>query len=221
MIIDCISDLHGFYQKLEGGDLLIIAGDLTASGKSHQYIEFYKWLQKQEYKKKIVVPGNHDNYFQKCNEFSPSPFSEELATYLCDSGAEFEGLKIWDSPWTSQFAGINPHCCAFTIPYGYDAEEHLAEKWTLIPNDTDILITHSPSFGNHDWIKNRDGSIGPSVGSLSLWLKCLEIRPKLHVFGHIHEAYGHSQHNNGIRLVNASVVNEIYKPVNKPVRITL
>jgi hypothetical protein len=30
MIIDCIADLHGHYPKLDGGDLLIICGDLTA-----------------------------------------------------------------------------------------------------------------------------------------------------------------------------------------------
>lgn len=33
MIIDCISDLHGQYPQLEGGDLLIVAGDLTARDK--------------------------------------------------------------------------------------------------------------------------------------------------------------------------------------------
>lgn len=29
MIIDCIADLHSHYPKLDGGDLLIVAGDLT------------------------------------------------------------------------------------------------------------------------------------------------------------------------------------------------
>lgn len=217
MIIDCLSDLHGYLPRLDGGDLLIIAGDLTARDEAAQYIEFYKWLEKQPYKKKIIVPGNHDNYFQKCNTFSSAPFSEELAIYLCDSGIEFEGLKIWGSPWTTTFPGINPHCCAFTV----DNDEQLAEKWKLIPNDIDILITHSPSFGNYDWIKNRDETIGPSVGSVSLWMKSLQLLPKLHVFGHIHEAYGHCQHANGIRLVNASIVNERYKHVNKSVRIVL
>ncbi len=47
MVIDCIADLHGYYPNLDGGDLLIVAGDLTANDKSHQYIEFYKWIQKQ------------------------------------------------------------------------------------------------------------------------------------------------------------------------------
>jgi hypothetical protein len=30
VIIDCISDLHGNEPKLPGGDILIIAGDMTA-----------------------------------------------------------------------------------------------------------------------------------------------------------------------------------------------
>jgi len=54
MIIDCIADLHGFYPELDGGDLLIIAGDITASDKSHQWVEFFKWLAAQDYQKKSV-----------------------------------------------------------------------------------------------------------------------------------------------------------------------
>lgn len=218
MIVDCIADLHGYLPTLDGGDLLIIAGDLTASDKSHQYIEFYQWLQKQEYRKKIIVPGNHDNYFQKCNEFSPSPFGDELATYLCDSGTEFDGLKIWGTPWTKTFPGMNPHCKAFT----FDTEDELMDKFQLIPHDTDILITHSPPYGILDKVID-----GFSVGSPALynWLKYVE-RPKLHVFGHIHEAYGQTEvfptYNGKMMIsVNASHVNERYKPINKPIRITI
>jgi len=211
MIIDCISDLHGHYPTLEAGDLLIVAGDLTARDTEDEHNKFLCWLNIQDYIQIIVISGNHDNYL--IGNYS----CDGHIKYLCDSGTEFEGLKIWGSPWTASFPGINPHCCAFTL----DNDEQLAEKWDLIPHDTDILITHSPSFGNYDWIKTRDGSIGPSVGSLSLWMKSLQILPKLHVFGHIHEAYGNSQHTNGIRLVNASIVNERYQPVNKPVRVIL
>jgi Icc-related predicted phosphoesterase len=212
MIIDCISDLHGHYPKLDGGDLLIVAGDLTASDKPYQYIEFMCWFANQNYKHRVFIAGNHDNKMETW-----VPMKYEDADYLCDTGTEFGGMKIWGSPWTTKFPGINPHCCAFTV----DTDEELQEKYDLIPDDTDILITHNPSFGNYDWIKNRDGTIGPSVGSVSLWISCLQIRPKLHVFGHIHEAYGHCEHANGIKIVNASLVNERYQPVNKPVRILL
>ncbi len=164
-----------------------------------------------------------------------NPFMLFGCEYLCDSGTEFvyypilekdmsdgtvierRKFKIWGSPWTKTFPSMNPHCKSFTV----DTEEELAEKWALIPDDTDILITHSPSFGNYDALKNRDGTWGPSVGSVSLWMLSLVIRPKLHVFGHIHEGYGHSVHHNGIYLVNASHVNERYQPVNKPIRIVL
>lgn len=226
MIIDCISDLHGYYPKLEGGDLLIVAGDLTARDQSEEYNDFCTWLMNQSYKKKIFIGGNHDNLLtDSIPKIHTCPVRRNLDTnnylelfeYLCDSGTEFNGLKIWGAPWTLKFDGMNPHCMAFTC----DTEEELAEKWGKIPYDVDILITHSPSFGNYDWIKNRDRTVGPSVGSLSLWMKCLEIRPKLHVFGHIHEAYGHCEHSNGIKLINASHVNERYEPINKPIRMIL
>lgn len=215
MIIDCVADLHGFFPKLDGGDLLIVAGDLTARDTFDE-LQFFKfWLLDQDYKKKIFIAGNHDNLLKKLYVDK----SEDKVEYLCDSGTEFEGLKIWGTPWTRTFKGMNPHCKAFT----FDTEKELSEKWALIPPDTNILISHSPSFGNYDWIKTEDQNIGPSVGSLTLWMYMLTMIPhlKLHVTGHIHEAYGNSKHANGIHLVNASHVNERYKPVNKPVRIIL
>lgn len=227
MIIDCVADCHGFYPTLEGGDLLIVAGDLTARDTIDEYLKFNSWLNKQQYQRKIVIAGNHDNLCQKGLPLDSGygqipgavPILADKAIYLCDSGAEFEGFKIWGSPWTKTFPGMNPKCKAFTC----DTEEELAEKWMLIPRDTNILITHSPSFGNYDWVKNPDGTIGPSVGSPLLWMWMLSMVPhlKLHITGHIHEAYGHSVHANGIHLVNCSHVNEYYKPVNKPIRVIL
>lgn len=208
MIIDCISDLHGFYPKLEGGNLLIVAGDLTANDSSEQQLIFRGWLSSQRYQKIILIAGNHDNNFIK---EVPTKFAGGIE-YLCDSETEFCGMKIWGSPWTTKFAGINPHCCAFTV----DNDEDLQEKYDLIPSDIDILITHNPAYGILDKTIN-----GNCVGSRSLLKKSLEIRPKLHVFGHIHEDYGHYYHENEIKFVNASHVNERYNPVNNPVRIIL
>jgi len=225
MIIDCISDLHGYYPKLEGGDLLIVAGDCTATDSMQCWDNFFKWFDKQNYKKKIYISGNHDNFLtQCCNNVQCADIvysSEcEKQEYLCDSGTEFEGLKIYGSPWCKTFVGMNPHCKAFTV----DTEEELAEKWALIPNDIDILITHSPPFGFFDRIlrQNKWGYIVEYTGSLSLRNQVMDrIKPQIHIFGHIHEWGGKMVDTCTTKFVNASHVNEYYRPVNQPIRIVI
>lgn len=216
MIIDCISDLHGCKADLQGGDLLIIAGDLTARDTEDEYGVFNDWLTKQKYAKKIIIAGNHDGFLEKKNA-GRRYFS--VGCYLQDSMEEYEGIKIWGSPWTSQFPGINPKCCAFTRPF----MESLKDRWDLIPDDVDILITHSPPYGILDQVKTE---FGASVGDRDLLLALHErIKPKLHVFGHIHENGGKQvilkRPGADTICVNASIVNEHYQPVNKPIRIIL
>lgn len=214
MIVDCIADLHGYLPKLQGGDLLIVAGDLTANDSMYGYDRFIQWLWKQIYKKKIFIAGNHDN---RLEEFlrTGDPFADETVEFLFDSGTVYQDFKIWGSPWTSQFEGINPHCCAYTGK----TDKDIAEKWDLIPKDTDILITHGPPFTIRD-LTTR----GEQVGSPSLMAHHISrLRPKLWVFGHIHEGYGQDGPYDwaGTKYVNASHVTERYQPLNPPIRIIL
>ena len=113
MIIDCIADLHGFYPELQGGDLLIVGGDLTARDTEFQFYEFMEWIRAQSYRKKVFIAGNHDGLIEK----GEIPFCKitDGAEYLCDSGCQFEyeeeeetkwgrrmvkkTLNIWGSPW--------------------------------------------------------------------------------------------------------------------------
>src|SRR5690554_6389041 len=94
-------------------------------------------------------------------------------------------VKIWGSPWTNDFHGVHPKCKAFML-----SEHELAKKWALIPDDVDILVTHSPPYGIFDQVRVRGvfsvEKQHESVGSKSL-LQELEnrIKPWLHVFGHI------------------------------------
>ncbi len=238
MIIDCLADLHGHYPELEGGDLLIVAGDLTRNDEIEQYLEFLRWLQQQKYTKKVLIGGNHDNKLVgPWPGGTKGPFREDKTfydfDYLCDSGTEFEGLKIWGSPWTKSFPRMNPKCKAFTL----DTEEQLAEKWAKIPDDIDILITHSPPYGFLDMVDDQEHCGNYHVGSKSLLVRNCEIKPKLHVFGHIHESYGMDEIRNWRKLeigengvtrvekdtvyINASHVNERYEPLNKPIRVIL
>lgn len=210
MIIDCVSDLHGKFPVLSGGDLLIVAGDCTSNDSTAAWMAFFSWLEAQNYKKKITVAGNHDNFLTSCistTEAAEMGLDHDLDfDYLCDSGTEFGSLKIWGSPWTRSFEGMNPHCKAFTL----DTEEQLAEKFALIPHDVDILITHGPPNS----VLDRGGRSMMPLGSFSLFdeLDSFRIKPKLHVFGHIHEFGSQFISGNGILFINASYMDECYLP---------
>lgn len=217
MIIDCISDLHGYFPELEGGDLLIIAGDLTMNDSLNEINRFKDWLVKvgSKYKKTVMVAGNHDNWIEMREFFSADKSSWQHAyhCYLEDSGTEFEGLKIYGSPWTKRFHGMNHRCMAFTC----DTEHQLHEKFSLIPDDIDILITHSPPYGFLDKI-TREGN----VGSTSLREHVLDrIQPSYHIFGHIHENGGQQYDYIHTNFINASHVDECYDPIHKPIRIII
>jgi Icc-related predicted phosphoesterase len=232
MIVDCISDLHGHYPDLEGGDLLLIAGDLTVHDRDYEHRDFILWLaqiqkSKNKYEKIIYIGGNHDNFLHDPNRYGAIKTTSWNIDYLCDTGTEFQGLKIWGTPWSMTFPGMNPACKAFTV----DHEIFLEDKWEQIPHDVDILITHTPPYGILDQV--IDESVGfengyrRHAGSKYLFnLFKYVFRPKLHVFGHIHEAYGQEEFFTGynnivVKSVNASHVNEKYEPVNKPVRVIL
>jgi Icc-related predicted phosphoesterase len=219
MIIDCISDLHGHYPTLEGGDLLIVAGDLTASDQAFEYAEFDYWISQQNYKLTVIIGGNHDKWLQD-QRYSMDRLHENTV-YLCDSGTQFEGLKIWGSPWTRRFEGQNPNCMAFTV----DTDEELAEKWAMIPDDTDILVTHCPPHCILDAVKLPNKFLGQGVyhhvGSKSLNYAIGRVSPMLVIHGHIHELGGQMFDLRHTRVVNASHINECFEPVNKPIRIVL
>lgn len=191
MRIICISDTHNLHNQLEipEGDILIHAGDISAIGEKDDIISFNDWLGQLPHQYKIVIAGNHDFYFE--NE--PIKAKEMLtnAIYLNDSGVEIEGLKIWGSPISPEF-----HDWAFNRKRGQEIRKH----WEKIPENTDILITHCPPFGILD--STNDGR---NEGCKDLSEIVAKIKPRLHIFGHIHEAYGQIKIEETI-FINASMV---------------
>ena len=128
-------------------------------------------------------------------------------TILQDSGTEFEGLKIWGSPWSLTFPPCGPRqqpYWAFNL-----SEEELAKKWKLIPSDTDILVLHSPVYGYGDEAPRMNSRGFENVGSPSLLAKIKEMNNLyLTIFGHIHDAQGkwNLMCKNGNRTILANVV---------------
>lgn len=189
MRIVCVSDTHSFHHKtvVPDGDVLLYAGDITLRGELDAVESFDRWLGVLPHKHKVVICGNHDFCFQE----EPAKARRLItnAIYLEDSAVEIAGIKIYGSPWQPYYGGW-----AFNLQRG----PQLAEKWALIPGDTQILITHGPPEGVLD-LTHR----GEAVGCADLLKRVREIKPRLHVFGHIHEAAGRIDQD-GITFVNAS-----------------
>lgn len=218
MRITLISDTHTKHNQLTndliGGDLIIHAGDISSMGHIDEIQNFCNWYNSlKQYDNSVFIAGNHDWGFQnKASHIRPLVDSYEWITYLQDSKLTFvnkgetEWCNIWGSPWQPEFRNW-----AFNLPRnGIDLEN----IWKAIPNDTDILITHGPPHGILDI-----SSYGNVNAGCELLRVCVDkIKPKIHVFGHIHSEYGY-KFNNGTHFINASVLNERYQYENKPITI--
>lgn len=208
MRIVCISDTHGKHHRLldlPEGDVLVHAGDFCNQGTLAEVQEFGKWLATLPYRHRIVVAGNHDWPFERTPRKARAALRS--ATYLQDKGVEIDGVRFWGSPWQPVF-----YNWAFNLPRG----PKLAEKWALIPDGTDVVITHGPPRGYGDQCLSN----GFNAGCDDLLVALERCGARLHVAGHIHEGYGVRNHG-PMTIVNASTCNLNYQPVNAPVVIDL
>lgn len=213
MKIVCISDTHNCNEQIvvPDGDILIHSGDATTVGNIPQISAFNHWFKNLPHKFKIFVAGNHDWMFETNNSFARQMLDKSII-YLQDSTVEIEGLKIYGSPWQPRF---------FDWAFNLNRGAEMAEKWKLIPVDTDILITHGPPNGILDevprkyWVEN--------TGCEELIKKVEELAKnnlKLHIFGHIHCGYGTAE-KFGVRFVNASTCDESYNPTQPPIVVEI
>jgi len=203
-----ISDSHGQHRKLilPKGDVVIHAGDISRRGSEDEIIDFLDWFSKLDFEFKIFIAGNHDFFFERNYDKYITSIVPPDITYLCDSGININGIKVWGSPVTPWF-----YDWAFNRHRG----ESIIKHWESIPTDTDILITHGPVSGLLDQTTS-----GQNVGCEDLLKKVYEVSPKVHICGHIHEAYGEAA-SLGTKFINAAVIDENYILKNEPITFVL
>ena len=118
------------------------------------------------------------------------------------------------TPWTT---------CSRRMAFSYGGSKpFLHSKWTAIPDDTDIVVTHLPPLGIFDLAWGEKYNFkqacqlcgnGKVHKSFKHWgcPKLLDniqnrIKPKLHLFGHVHDSTGYKlDEKNDILFINSAM----------------
>ena len=221
MNITILSDTHTKHRYCEndlpGGDLLIHAGDFMNSGYNPiEAMEFFKWFDEiDNYDFKVFIAGNHDRWMQDKTEESRGILTGyKTIEYLQDDwmivgdsdphDPNIKTAKIYGSPWQPEF-----YNWAFNLPRN---GEELKSKWDMIHEDTDILITHGPAWG---FLDDVEGNRNVHLGCELLAERIKQIKPKIHICGHIHSGHGH-YFDGHTHYFNASILNERYSYSHLP-----
>ena len=158
-----ISDTHGKHHQLKDlpeADMIVHTGDITEDGTEEEVKDFIEWFGRLPYKHKIFIAGNHDNCLYGVNiEGLP-----DNVHYLCNDGITIDGIKFYGVPMFLQD----------------DLDGNFPELFGHIPADTDVLLTHQPPQGI------LDESDGINFGDYYLFKSVMNVRPKYHLFGHLH-----------------------------------
>ena len=179
-------------------------------------MQFFKWFDEiDNYDTKVLIAGNHDRWMQYAPEEARGILTgyktieylqdEELVLYNDGPNGDIpeDNIRIYGSPWQPEFFNW-----AFNLPRN---GEEMKARWDAIPDNTDILVTHGPAFGYLD----IPGGQNTRVGCEMLRYRIDEIRPKIHVCGHIHGSWGH-YFNGHTHFFNASVLDEQYRYTHAP-----
>ena len=204
--IVCISDTHNFQPDIPYGDILLHAGDLTGRGTKDEVENALDWLARLGRETVIIVPGNHDWMFERYPDEARRMCEDRNIILLMNESYRTHGLNFYGSPVQPTF---------FNWAFNVNRGPSIKKVWDRIPFDTDVLITHGPPFMILD-----EAPGDRNVGCQDLLDAVRAIKPKLHVFGHIHQDYGVTKEGDTL-FVNASLCTEQYHCTNLPIMIRL
>ncbi len=220
MKILATSDMHGQLNgiNLKSIDIAILAGDIAplrniSSWDAYDQLtwindDFYSWCSQWPDTKIIFIPGNHD-FFPLINElYGYKLRGRDLkiklapnATMLIDKLIEVDGLKIYGTPWVP----------VINYRWAFEAEhDRLKDKFSKIPANLDILITHTPPQYNNLGVSLEYGVDSENFGCSELANEIFKKEPKMCFCGHIHSGDHMMNKLNHTQIWNVSRVNEMF-----------
>jgi Icc-related predicted phosphoesterase len=218
MKIVLISDTHSLHDSMDhlipDGDLLIHSGDFSNAGREQEIFEFIEWFSNLPHRNKVFISGNHDIMMDgKKTDLVLEKIKEaekKNTFYLEDSHIVIEGLKIWGHPHV-------PKITKSRIEWAFTKEFNDMEKVVdRIPEDIDILVSHTPPKGILDVLLTS----GANIGCENLYRKIISLKQiKMCCFGHIHESYGcvdRSSIKDNLIFANSAICDFRYRPSRKP-----
>jgi Icc-related predicted phosphoesterase len=207
MKLVAISDTHLRHVTIPSGEILLHAGDLAFRGNFNEIVEAFETLKQglegTNFKRKFLTPGNHDGLFQESPGFAKQIAEQYGWTLLHNELIEFEGIRFFGS-------AIQP---IFGNWYFNEVDGRRANFWDGAP-DCDVLVTHCPAHGLRDELQEGGGA-----GCRFIRKYIDEVKPKLHVCGHLHYGYGQMQHG-PTTIINSACCDDNYRAVNKPLEFT-
>lgn len=207
MKIVIIGDTHLDHEALGvlSGDVLIHCGDVANCGSRDEeglrHVD--RWFARQNFRNILCIGGNHDFILEAVSAREAAPFKH--AQFLVDEAVVIGGVKFYGTPWIPDLAGM-----AF-----FQGQDDIVKKWASIPDDTDVLITHTPSYG----ILDRN-TAGQNCGCHALSERLSQLQLRLHCFGHIHASSGMLLRGD-THFVNASMVDRSSRIVHAPYEVIL
>ncbi len=223
MRILSLSDSHSRHEQipkdwLVPADIIIHAGDISNMGYLNEIESFCEWYDKLNYAYKIFCVGNHDFGFEnKPKEVAEIISRYSSITYLQDESIIIDGIKIHCSPQSPYFHNWAFNCARNeqdSITYNKPLIKYF---WNKIDNDVNIVCVHSPAYSINDFVPYNGGEHVGCKDLLDVVYNRLN-KLSLLIHGHIHYSYG-TTYRNGVLFVNASIVNEGYMVVNKPILV--
>lgn len=233
--IACLSDTHCQLERIEipPCDVILHAGDFSYRGEMPEVIKELEILShKADYINAdvIIVPGNHDWVFQYHSE-DMKKVCRKLGIHLLIHEAMIlkmgeKDYKVFGSPWTPYFFNWAFNAGRTVNEAAHYFKPFIGDLWKDIPDDTNILITHGGPYKILDNIP--DSYIKPGSPNTQVNVGCEELLKKvntldslkLHVYGHIHNAYNKVVID-GKTFVNASNCTEQYKPYNPVIVVNI
>ena len=197
MLILHLSDTHSKHNELRNlptADIIIHSGDISFAGSENEVMDFIEWFGALPYKYKIFIAGNHDGFLFEENIVG----LPQNLFYLCNSSVTIEGIKFYGTPMFMEDA----------MSGDYD------RNIQKIPSDTNVLITHQPPYCMLDYSANIH------YGDRNLLQIVLKTKPKYHLFGHIHGAYG-IEKSEQTTFVNSAILSVDYQLIHEPILLEI